>query len=246
MTNKAASDLWLLALIVLSCSLVFASGQVVAGESSSEGTYARIQFSEKVYDFGTMYQNEEVTHAFAFQNIGTGLLKIEKVKSSCGCTAALPKKRELAPGEETTLNVTFKSGNMRDRVTKHIYIDTNDAVEPRATLNITATIRVEVEVSPSGVYVGSLEVGEKAERSIEIIPVSARSFRVLETSSNHAAVKVRKIVPPVKEGEPYKLMIELGPISEPGRVNAKVLVRTDLAHTPEISIPVYAKIGESG
>ena len=243
--NKAALNLWGFLLLALSCFLVLASGHVVAGEGSGEGTYARIQFSEKAYDFGTMYQNEEVTHAFAFRNIGTGLLKVEKVKSSCGCTAALPKKRELAPGEETTLSVTFKSGNMRDRVTKHIYIDTNDAVEPRATLNITATIKVEVEVSPSGVYVGSLGVGEKAERSVEIIPVSARSFRVLETSSDHPDVRVKRIVPPAKGGEPYRLMIELGPVSEPGRVNAKVLVRTDLAHTPEISIPVYAKIGGS-
>jgi hypothetical protein len=133
---------------------------------------------------------------------------------------------------------------MRDRVTKHIYVDTNDAVEPRTTLTITATIKVEVEGSPRGVYIGDLRVGETAQRSVEIIPVSAKSFRVVETSTNHPAVNVREIVPPAKEGDPYRLTIELGPIPEPGRVNAKVLVRTDLAHTPEITIPVYGKIAE--
>ena len=242
MTNKAAFTLWPFALIALACILVLATGHVVAEQDADQATYARIQFVEKAYDFGSMYQNEEVTHAFAFRNIGTGVLKIEKVKSSCGCTAALPKKRELYPGDETTLNVTFKSGNMRDRVTKHIYVDTNDAVEPRTTLSIMATIRVEVHVSPSGVYVGSLKVGETAQKSVEITPVGAASFRILGTSSNDPAVTVRKIIPPAKEGDSYKLMIELGPASEPGRVNAKILVRTDLAHTPEITIPVYVKI----
>ena len=74
--------------------------------------------------------------------------------------------------------------------------------------------------------------------------MSVKSFRVVETSTNDPLVKVKKIVPPAKEGDSYKLTIELGPLSEPGRVNAKVLVRTDLPHTPEITIPVYGRIDE--
>jgi hypothetical protein len=240
--NAAPLDLLLFVLIPLACALVLASGHVLAGESPKDATYARIQFVEKAYDFGTMYQNEEASHVFTFRNIGNDVLKIEKVKSSCGCTAALPQKRELDPGDETTMTVTFKSGSMRNRVTKRVHIDTNDAVEPRMTLTITATVKVEVEVSPSGVYVRNLGVGEIVQRDVEIAPVSVKSFRILQTSADHPAVIVKKILPPAKPEEPYKLTIQLGPISQPGRVSAKVLVRTDLPHTPEITIPVYGRI----
>jgi hypothetical protein len=245
MRNDALSGLLLLAPFALCCLFVLASEHVVAGENAGEATYARLQFVERAYDFGTLYQNEEVSHAFTFRNSGTGVLRIEKVKSSCGCTAALPEKRQLEPGDETTLAVTFRSGSMRDRVTKHIYVDTNDAVEPSTTLTITATVKVEVDISPRSVYIGDLRVGETAQRSVEIIPVSAKSFRVVDVSANDPAVQVREIVSPAKEGDSYKLTIEVGPVAKPGRVNAKILVRTDLAHTPEIAIPVYGKIAEA-
>ena len=244
MRNVSSVGLHLFMLAGLASALVLAGGHVLAGTSPEEASGPRIQLVEKSYDFGSMYQNEEVSHVFTFRNIGNDVLKIEKVKSSCGCTAALPQKRELHPGDETTLTVTFKSGFMRDRVTKHVYIDTNDAVEPRVTLTITATVQVEVEVSPSGLYLKALKVGETAQREVEITPVSAKSFRILGTSADHPAVTVKRILPPAKPGEAFKLTIQLGPIAQPGRVNAKVLVRTDLPHTPEIKIPVYARIDE--
>jgi hypothetical protein len=231
---KAALSSVLL-LLVLSC---LASAQSGNTEESS----ARIQFSETSFDFGSMYQNEEVTHLFTFRNVGNSVLKIEKVKSSCGCTAALPEKKELPPGGETTVKVTFRSGTMRDRVVKHVYVDSNDPVEPRVTLTIEGVVKVEVDLSPKGLYVSDLSVGETTERAVELTPVEVKSFKILSVTSDNPAVRVTEVQPLPDKRPGFKLIVRLGPLDKPGRINAKVTVKTDLPHTKEILVPVYGKV----
>jgi cytoskeletal protein RodZ len=45
------------------------------------GPQPKIQFAETVHDWGTVYQEEKVTHIFKFRNTGKGELKIGNVKS---------------------------------------------------------------------------------------------------------------------------------------------------------------------
>ena len=48
---------------------------------------------EPVYDFGTMENTKKVKHDFVIRNVGGETLRITKVRTSCGCTVAQPKKR---------------------------------------------------------------------------------------------------------------------------------------------------------
>jgi len=204
--------------------------------------YPRISFSETAFDFGEMYQNEAVTHFFTLRNNGTALLKIEKVKSTCGCTAAMPEATEIPPGGETKLKITFRSGTMQGRVTKHVYVDSNDPVESRVTLTVEGQVKVEVEISPSGIYVGRLGLGEIAERTVEITPVSVKDFRIESVSSDHSAVRVGDPIPRGDKEPGYNIPVTIGPVEEPGRISAKITVLTDLLHVKELKIPAYCKV----
>jgi hypothetical protein len=216
--------------------------QRAAAEEAEAQLVPHIEVSETTFDFGSMYQNEAVSHTFRIRNTGTATLKLEQVKSTCGCTAALPAQREIAPGGETDLKVTFQSGSMRDRIVKHVHIDSNDPAQPRVTLTITGQVKVEIEVSPRGIYIGKLGIGEVVERTVEITPVDVKSFRLLGATSDHPAVKVSKPAP-LPDREPgYRLTITFGPLKEPGRVNAKVTVRTNLPHTKEFEILIYGRV----
>lgn len=203
----------------------------------------RIEFTETTFHFGTMYQNEEITHLFVFRNTGDAPLVIEQVKSTCGCTGAMPEARELAPGAESTLKVTFRSGSFRDRVTKHVHVDSNDPTQPRVTLTIQGLVKVEVEVAPRSIYLGQgIKVGEKAERNVELTPVGVESFKIISVAADSPTVKVGKPMPLPDKRPGYRLAIAFGPLDQPGRINAKVTIITDLAHTQKIVIPVYGKV----
>lgn len=204
----------------------------------------RIEFETTTRDFGTMYQDQQVSTRFAFRNTGDETLVINSVTSSCGCTAVVPSPRQIAPGGSGSLQVTFASGRMRDQVTKYIYVDTNDALEQRTVLTITAHIRVEAEAVPAGIFVGTLKVGQTVTRSFAIRPVEVKRFRIVEVKSQSGLVRVS---PPRRLGDKqggYEITVRFGPVPKAQRVMTSVLVRTDLPHTKEFRVPVYGKVVE--
>jgi hypothetical protein len=210
--------------------------------SSCLASEARIEFPETSFDFGTIWQNEEVSHVFALRNTGSATLTIQAAKTTCGCTVAMPEVKEIAPGGESSIKVTFRAGFYRDRVVKHIFVDSNDPAQPRVTLTVEAVVKAEVEIAPRGLYLGQLKVGDKVERTIDMTAVDVKSFEITKTTSDNQLVQVSK-PQPLAGGRPgYRLTVTIGPLLEPGRVNAKIIVNTDLPHTPQIAIAVYGKV----
>ena len=52
-----------------------------SADVKKQAVIPKIQFNERTFDFGTVYQNETLKHTFIFKNIGTGVLHIKKVKA---------------------------------------------------------------------------------------------------------------------------------------------------------------------
>jgi len=203
----------------------------------------RIKFDTARWDFGTMYQEEKVSHDFVYRNVGKGPLQIEKVKTSCGCTAAEPSHREVLPNQQGTLSVTFSSGHFRDRVTKLVYVDTNDPEQPRVTLTITGVVKMEVQVTPISIYIGQMKLGTKAIRSVDILPVEVSKFKLLGSRATDSAIEVIRTEPIKKDRKQgYRLVVQYGPVAKPGRVSASLLVQTDLRHSRQITIRVYGRV----
>ncbi|MGB9892894.1 MAG: DUF1573 domain-containing protein [Candidatus Saccharicenans sp.] len=105
----------------------------------------KVIFKEQQWNFGQIKQGEVVSHEFIFKNEGTTPLKVNRVSTSCGCTAALVSEKEIAPGKEGRLKVTFDSHGYAGKVIKYIYFESNDPRTPQVELSIV----VEVEVGPS-------------------------------------------------------------------------------------------------
>ncbi len=121
-----------LACLLLSGSLIFA------------GKGPRIKFREESKDFGKMKQGKVLTHIFVFKNEGDETLVIKRVKTSCGCTAALLSKKEIAPGAEGEIKLTYNTRGFEGKNTKYIDVESNDPTQPRKRLTVSA----EIEVPP--------------------------------------------------------------------------------------------------
>jgi len=121
-----------LVLVLILCFGGFTSGK----------TGPKIKFKEESFDFGKIKQGEVLTHVFVFQNAGEQTLEIKRVHSSCGCAAALVTTREVVAGEKGELKVTFNSRGFRGKVTKYIYVDSNDPNHSTKKLSISANIEV--------------------------------------------------------------------------------------------------------
>ena len=108
----------------------------------------KIHVEEPIYDFGSTLEGYAVTHVFTIQNIGNDVLKIEKVAVSCGCTATALATDRLAPGESVELEVLINTSGFGGRISKSIYVYTNDpeyadsssSDRPRFTLRVAGEV----------------------------------------------------------------------------------------------------------
>jgi hypothetical protein len=213
--------------------------------AATEGTPA-ITWEETSHDFGSVYQQEAPEHEFVFTNTGTAPLRITQVVTTCACTAGKIPDKPIPPGGKASITVTFLAGQMRGKATKYIFVFSNDAAQKRSVLTVTAEVKLEVEAVPSGLYFGSLKLGDSVTRPIVIRPVEVKSFHILEVKSESPLITV---APPEPAGpsEPegsYRLMVKIGPVDQIGQISSRLVVRTDLPHQKELLIPVYGRAVE--
>ncbi len=123
---------------ILAISALF----LLAACATAAGKEARAKFKEETWDFGKVKQGEVLSHEFVFTNEGDGPLVIERVATSCGCTAALASEDRIAPGKEGRIKASFDSRGYAGSVVKYVYVESNDASDARRELKITAEIDV--------------------------------------------------------------------------------------------------------
>jgi len=114
----------------------------------------RIQFKSKVLVFGTMEQNESRTRDFLFRNVGNEDLKVNEIRSSCGCAnGKLDISNRVVPPRGTgKIKITFNSKNYIGGVTETIYIHTNDPENSKVQLTLKANVKPPAETPPVRIY----------------------------------------------------------------------------------------------
>jgi len=125
---------------------------VVAAAESTESTKSpgapKIAFETVIHDFGDVGPTTNSVCEFRFTNIGTGILKIEDIVKTCGCTPFELEKKEYAPGESGVLKVQYYSDNVLGRVSKNLVVRTNDRTQPEIELAIAARVVSKVDFEP--------------------------------------------------------------------------------------------------
>jgi hypothetical protein len=100
-----------------------------------------IYFPIKSHDFGKVVKGNVVAFNFTVVNKGKSPLKIRRIRTSCGCTAAITDKNILAPGDSTTIHTEFDSSAEEGEVHRSIEVLSNDPLNEKAILNIYAEVK---------------------------------------------------------------------------------------------------------
>lgn len=117
--------------------------------SESAAAAPKLEVVEKVHDFGVVTEGDRLTHVFSVKNTGTGTLIIDRVTTSCGCTAAVLKKKEIPPGSQGEIEVTFDTTRRGGDNRKTITIQSNDPANPRSELEVRAKVETLLALEPA-------------------------------------------------------------------------------------------------
>ncbi len=202
----------------------------------------RIVFTETQYDFGKVEQGEQVNHLFRFTNQGGRDLRIEAVKTSCGCTAAVISAEVIAPGKEGTISAIFDTTKFFGEKVKEITVHSNDATQPITTLALQGEILVEVEVEPAQLYLGKVRRGAGATHTIELLYDASKEISITSVTVDSPLISVQTEDLEKKGKKGKKLLVTLKKDLPLGRVSTEINVKTTSQKRPSLSIPVFGQI----
>jgi hypothetical protein len=199
----------------------------------------RIAFGTMVHDFGQVIAGQTATHLFSFKNTGDQTLVIQNVTTSCGCTAAVMKSREIAPGASGEIEVRF-SANSAGPFRKSIAVSSNDPRQPGTTLMVSATVTPDLDYEPHYIKLVTDDPNYRTVRIrfvgslAELVHPAVAEIRGDPAAAKHVAVR------PIEERKDGKrtpgLELKLKD-QNAGSGSADLVVTTGLGEPARLGIP---------
>jgi len=122
--------------------------------------------SPQVMDMGIVIQDSVVHSVIQFRNSGELPLKIKRVQTSCGCTAAELGKMEYQPGESGEIEVQFNTKGFSGVVRKYVTIYLEDGTPSSSRIVLQADIKTNIEIKPAYLDLQNLDMkSEENDRS---------------------------------------------------------------------------------
>jgi hypothetical protein len=204
-------------------------------------TFAGSAFGQLAWEhpeqtFNSKPQDESVVAKYRFTNTGKQALKIENVKTSCGCTTAALAKTEYAPGESGEIETKFVFAGRTGKQEKAITVTTSDAPQQPTILRLYVNIEEPVKIQPEVVL---WRVGEQPEpKTIHIAVADDSPVKIQSVISDNPEVKIQ--VTEVKPGKEYEVQVTPGDLSRPAA--ATLMIHTDYPAENPRTRYAYARI----
>jgi len=93
----------------------------------------------EVWSFGTMERGRTATGTIWVANVGRDTLRLS-LHSTCDCLSATPEQVRIPAGKKFTVDLSYMGDEIKDQVTKTIFIDSNDPERPRLAFKVTGTV----------------------------------------------------------------------------------------------------------
>jgi hypothetical protein len=210
---------------------------IISGLLFSQCNYAQNSpkiFSPKTdHEFGEILEGQLVTHEYEIKNIGNAELKIDKVRASCGCTAAQQVANSLKPGESTKIKVEFDSHGRMGLQEKTVYVFTNDPNTPQLKLTFNATI-VQALSTPAGaksaklvldktrIDFGDVEEGKVVESKINFKNTGEGILEIIDVKTSCGCTAALLSSKKLNPGENGTVKIELDTANREGKLTRTV------------------------
>jgi hypothetical protein len=202
---------------------------------------ARLVVDEPHFDFGPQPNHLTIEHTFVLRNEGQVTLEIQRIHSSCGCTAGAPSSRRIEPGATAELtaryNLTGREGPQRSVLT----LETNDPDHPRTQLILSGEATTPLRVRPPLLYFGDVHAAHQPEEEALLQGHPGQPFDITNIELDHAAFRVADIE--TIHPHAYRIRVAIDTTAaETGNLEGRMTVHTTLAELPVVTLPLQAYV----
>lgn len=229
-----------LALLAASAFCLLDSATSLAETSTAviNAEIARIKTESTTFDFGKVTQGTKVEHSFPISNTGKAPLKIERLNTSCGCTAAVVETAVLEPGQSTQVKVSFDTAGFSGLKVKTARLYTNDPKTPTVVFTLQGQVEAEIKLSLEALNFGQVNKGSTPSLTLDVIPRDPK-IKISSVSSRSAQLDIKREELPT-QGARFKVSLKAGaPI---GPLRDRLSIKTSSSEEPLVNVGVFAKI----
>jgi hypothetical protein len=192
-------------------------GNLCSGDAVIDG-------SDKV-DFGSYPANQRKKAVFKLVNQGDGILRILKIRKTCGCSDVKIDKTELKPGETGIITASIKANSITGAFHKKFYVQTDDSHRAFLGLSLTGNSVPLVKVQPKDkIHLGTLTAGKlktqdfilkksSSKGEIEYGEPKLKNFKQATVKFDKQSGKLSVDLQPVEAGA-FKLELDI-PVVKP-------------------------------
>jgi hypothetical protein len=216
---------------------------LIALNSAHGATWADGLFSELSKDFGSVPRGPMLTHPFRVVNNTKGVVSINNVRVSCGCTTATAQKTVLNPGEETTILAQMDTRRFSNVKTVTIYVQFDKPAWEEVRLWVQANSRDDVIVAPDTLAFGLTKRGTAATTSVTISFIGNPQSQITEVTSdsNYVQTTVKEVLRQDNEVR-FELTAKLREDVPVGKWYTDIWLKTNNPLMPKVRVPLTVEI----
>ncbi len=217
---------------------------------------AKVEVDVDAFDFGEMDSSKDGSHNFKFTNKGASPLQLAKGASSCRCTVGEIADSAVAPGQSTTVKITWKSKHYAGPFKQSVTINTNDPNRREVILTISGEYTEPIHFDADEVNFGQIVGNEPVTREARIFSkLSNLSQRILShklaepDQAKFFQVDIRpltademKNVHGMASGVAVKVTVKPG--LPPGSFGQTILMQTNIPVMPELRLVLSGSMGK--
>ena len=204
---------------------------------------AQIHVPVSEVDMGVLYSGQKSKQTFVLENHGDKPLVINKVRTSCGCTSAFTRDKQIEPGESTELAVQFNSKGFRGNVLKKIMLYTNDP-SGKTELRLRGKIVMELTLKPARITLGEIEKAQTMQVPLTLVNLSDRPLTDVVVRCTSRRMTVDGLPQRLEPGETVDLTLTVHVPDQPqSRVNGYLLLSGRGHVLNQLRIPVTGTTG---
>jgi hypothetical protein len=205
---------------------------------NASAAFGQLTWESTEQSFNSKPQDESVTAKYKFTNTGAQPIKIQNVRTSCGCTTTALSKTEYAPGESGEIEARFRFAGRTGQQEKAIMVVTSDKPDSPTILKLRVNIEELVKVNPEIVV---WKVGDHpSPKSVHILVAEDAQVKTLTVTSDNPDIKVK--LTELKPGKEYDAQVTPDNAAQP--TQATLMIKTDYPANNPITKYAYVRIRE--
>ncbi|HYF03136.1 MAG TPA: DUF1573 domain-containing protein [Patescibacteria group bacterium] len=178
-------------------------------------------------------------------NAGNEELKINDVKVGCGCTTTGLEKKELAPGETTSMTVSLNVGTNTGGVTKSVSILSNDPETPTKLVLLKAEVVRALQFVPAQ-YLSftDMKLGSESTAKVTIKNLTNEDIVLSDIETTNGIKHNLKGQTTIKANSDLEIVARVKP-QQKGYFNGTLKMKSSNAEMPVIEISAWGQVPDA-